>query len=326
MSKKNIPHYINNPAINTKYAPEKELYRPEIRWKYSLAKLLFLVIVTCIISAIIERVVVLIGVVESNKQWEIFLISTILISTSLIRFLLIFFIRIYQNRAKSETRLRCCYVPSCSEYAILSIRRYGTIIGGGKTIRRLLRCHPPGGIDFPYSIKKEQQLEAHLRKRVIKRICEERLPDDESTFPIIVLTGFIENKENIDYGKFQISIMWGNCKELKWKRIVVDKYFKVIECELEILFWSDCICTYIHNNELILIVPGNKFSFPFSVLDEIDVNALIKVMTKIIKCSNMWASPFTDYHLHYDEQAAYEYINKLLKQLKRQMKNGYFYN
>ncbi|MGI6401706.1 MAG: membrane protein insertion efficiency factor YidD [Thermoguttaceae bacterium] len=62
---------------------------------------------------------------------------------------MIWFIRVYQRYAKAETRLRCCYTPSCSEYAILALRKYGALIGGFKTVRRLLRCGPPGGIDYP---------------------------------------------------------------------------------------------------------------------------------------------------------------------------------
>ncbi|MBU5417691.1 membrane protein insertion efficiency factor YidD [Anaerobutyricum soehngenii] len=65
------------------------------------------------------------------------------------KYILIWFIRVYQRYAKSETRLRCCYTPSCSEYAILALKKYGLVIGSIKAFKRLLRCGPPGGIDYP---------------------------------------------------------------------------------------------------------------------------------------------------------------------------------
>ena len=37
----------------------------------------------------------------------------------------------------------CCRsVPTCSQYAITAIERYGAIKGGYLAVRRILRCHP----------------------------------------------------------------------------------------------------------------------------------------------------------------------------------------
>ena len=46
---------------------------------------------------------------------------------------------------------RCRFRPTCSQYALLAVERYGPWIGGYKAIRRLLRCHPwsKGGWDPP---------------------------------------------------------------------------------------------------------------------------------------------------------------------------------
>ena len=44
----------------------------------------------------------------------------------------------------------CCrFYPSCSEYAIIAVRRYGPFRGGFLGLMRILRCHPlhPGGYD-----------------------------------------------------------------------------------------------------------------------------------------------------------------------------------
>ncbi len=43
----------------------------------------------------------------------------------------------------------CRYVPTCSEYAMEAVERYGALRGGFKAMIRLLRCHPfaKGGYD-----------------------------------------------------------------------------------------------------------------------------------------------------------------------------------
>lgn len=45
----------------------------------------------------------------------------------------------------------CRFEPTCSEYARLSILKYGPFKGFAKAIGRVLRCHPfhPGGVDRP---------------------------------------------------------------------------------------------------------------------------------------------------------------------------------
>jgi putative membrane protein insertion efficiency factor len=40
---------------------------------------------------------------------------------------------------------QCRYEPSCSQYAIDAINKYGAIIGGWKALKRICRCHPWGG-------------------------------------------------------------------------------------------------------------------------------------------------------------------------------------
>lgn len=46
---------------------------------------------------------------------------------------------------------RCRFYPSCSEYAIGAVRKYGVIRGCWRSFCRICRCHPfhPGGVDYP---------------------------------------------------------------------------------------------------------------------------------------------------------------------------------
>lgn len=39
----------------------------------------------------------------------------------------------------------CRYYPTCSEYGIEAIRKYGPFKGGWLTLKRILSCHPWGG-------------------------------------------------------------------------------------------------------------------------------------------------------------------------------------
>lgn len=43
----------------------------------------------------------------------------------------------------------CIYEPTCSQYALAAIRKYGAFLGAFLAIRRILRCHPlhKGGFD-----------------------------------------------------------------------------------------------------------------------------------------------------------------------------------
>jgi len=42
----------------------------------------------------------------------------------------------------------CRYVPTCSEYAMEAVERYGALRGGWMAFARILRCHPLGGSGY----------------------------------------------------------------------------------------------------------------------------------------------------------------------------------
>jgi putative membrane protein insertion efficiency factor len=59
-------------------------------------------------------------------------------------------IRLYQRAISPALPSRCKYHPSCSEYAVQAVRRYGLVRGVVLAGWRLLRCNPwsHGGVDF----------------------------------------------------------------------------------------------------------------------------------------------------------------------------------
>jgi len=65
--------------------------------------------------------------------------------------LLITFIRIYQKAVSPFLGNNCRYYPSCSEYSVQAIQKYGVVKGTIKSIWRILRCNPfsKGGVDYP---------------------------------------------------------------------------------------------------------------------------------------------------------------------------------
>ena len=63
--------------------------------------------------------------------------------------MLILLLRGYKRFISPLLGPRCRFVPSCSEYSMQAIGRYGAWHGGWLAARRLARCHPlhPGGLD-----------------------------------------------------------------------------------------------------------------------------------------------------------------------------------
>ena len=63
-------------------------------------------------------------------------------------FLVLIPIYFYKYCISPLTPASCRFVPTCSEYALQAIKKYGPFKGGYLAIRRILRCHPWGGHGF----------------------------------------------------------------------------------------------------------------------------------------------------------------------------------
>ncbi|HIZ15429.1 MAG TPA: membrane protein insertion efficiency factor YidD [Candidatus Tidjanibacter faecipullorum] len=60
-------------------------------------------------------------------------------------FPLVVLVKFYQNCISPFTPPSCRYTPTCSEYALQALRKYGPFKGGWLALKRILRCHPWGG-------------------------------------------------------------------------------------------------------------------------------------------------------------------------------------
>lgn len=58
-------------------------------------------------------------------------------------------IKFYRKYISPMKRTKCPYIPSCSEYGLEVVRKYGAIKGGLLALWRIIRCNPfsKGGYD-----------------------------------------------------------------------------------------------------------------------------------------------------------------------------------
>ncbi|MCR4722113.1 MAG: membrane protein insertion efficiency factor YidD [Lachnospiraceae bacterium] len=64
--------------------------------------------------------------------------------------ILIGLVRFYQKRISPlKKRGSCIYIPTCSQYALEALEKYGAVKGTWLAIKRISRCHPfaKGGFD-----------------------------------------------------------------------------------------------------------------------------------------------------------------------------------
>lgn len=146
---------FNDPELNRLTAPENTLYRPDIspkRLAFSVVLFLCIAYLVSLAGSVANLIVDGLPIVSRSvlgaalKAFPIVVGFGILIR---LHWILVQFVLLYQRYASSSRRLQCCFYPSCSQYAIIAIRKYGVVVGSIKVGSRLRRCRPPGGVDFP---------------------------------------------------------------------------------------------------------------------------------------------------------------------------------
>ena len=63
--------------------------------------------------------------------------------------LFLFIIKFYRKYISPMKSTKCPYIPSCSEYGMEAIEKYGALKGGALALWRIIRCNPflKGGYD-----------------------------------------------------------------------------------------------------------------------------------------------------------------------------------
>ncbi|WP_071121980.1 membrane protein insertion efficiency factor YidD [Prevotellamassilia timonensis] len=62
--------------------------------------------------------------------------------------LLILPIRFYQRYISPMLPPACRFTPTCSQYAVEALQKYGPMKGLYLAVKRILRCHPWGGSGY----------------------------------------------------------------------------------------------------------------------------------------------------------------------------------
>lgn len=60
----------------------------------------------------------------------------------------IFLIKIYQFVISPLLGSKCRYIPTCSQYTITALQKYGIFKGGFLAAKRISKCHPLGGSGY----------------------------------------------------------------------------------------------------------------------------------------------------------------------------------
>ena len=61
---------------------------------------------------------------------------------------LIALVQFYRNFISPYKAPCCRFTPTCSQYALEALRKYGPLKGSWLALRRILRCHPLGGSGY----------------------------------------------------------------------------------------------------------------------------------------------------------------------------------
>ena len=65
---------------------------------------------------------------------------------TLLAYLISLPVRAYRATFSPLVGRNCLYEPTCSAYALEALRKHGGVKGGWLSLRRIVRCHPWGGM------------------------------------------------------------------------------------------------------------------------------------------------------------------------------------
>ena len=85
---------------------------------------------------------------EDKKEFEAIFSELKNGMKKLLTWLLLIPVYFYKYCISPLTPASCRYVPTCSEYAVQALKKYGPFKGLYLAVKRILRCHPWGGSGY----------------------------------------------------------------------------------------------------------------------------------------------------------------------------------
>lgn len=117
--------------------------RPMIQFKSYLLGLIIPIMLYALITVLMIMFV-------NDVSILLFVLGYLIVFLFTVKFFVILGVLLYQKLAPERIRRSCCFEPTCSNYMLQAIEKYGFWRGFVKGIGRLTRCHyPNGGIDIP---------------------------------------------------------------------------------------------------------------------------------------------------------------------------------
>ncbi len=121
------------------------LIRPSINWIGFFSWWLTPVFYTMLLTFLFQLIKI-----KLIYQICIIAVMTLLYLVFTVKWLVICVIKIYQRFSPESVRLKCRFEPSCSQYMILTIQKYGLLKGIKRGLERLKKCNIwGGGFDEP---------------------------------------------------------------------------------------------------------------------------------------------------------------------------------
>ncbi len=117
------------------YVRKRKLTRPSITFKKAILITLVFFCITIICSIFIYFLLINLGVNISVPIFVLIFYSFVLLLVA--KKISIGIIQLYQHYAPDSIRRKCMLMPTCSEYGIIVLNKYGFFIGWFKIFRRL---------------------------------------------------------------------------------------------------------------------------------------------------------------------------------------------
>ena len=119
-----------------------QIERPNISAKQIILGILFPILLTL--------ASILYGTLDAWYPWWALVATVVLVILLFIKRFVVLLVLLYQRFAPERIRASCVFEPTCSNYMLMAIDKYGFWIGLFKGIARLFKCHHPnGGKDYP---------------------------------------------------------------------------------------------------------------------------------------------------------------------------------